>query len=150
MIQNSILKKRLQNHLYILLRQGEYLDFWNIQIHGGTVKAATSDKKGFNLACTTQYSSTINFFFYFIFLSLDCIEVKIIFFHIQYFIFRVPTRAIKDTKTKWEPYNTRSQKYLVINAESELKEKLHSKRFAEWEKHFPLNKFHIVQDYSSC
>ncbi|XP_045476841.1 esterase FE4-like [Harmonia axyridis] len=62
----------------------------------------------------------------------------------------VPARALKDTKTKWEPYNSRSQKYLVINAESELKEKLHSKRFAEWEKHFPLNKFHIVQDYSSC
>ncbi|XP_030763816.1 esterase E4-like [Sitophilus oryzae] len=53
----------------------------------------------------------------------------------------IPTPNDRLDNVKWEPYNTKSQKYLDIGNKLTLQEKLYEKRYSEWEKLYPLEKY---------
>lgn len=53
----------------------------------------------------------------------------------------IPTPNDRLDNVKWEPFNTKTQKYLDIGNKLTMQEKLFEKRYAEWEKLFPLEKY---------
>jgi carboxylesterase type B len=53
----------------------------------------------------------------------------------------IPETSDKLDSAKWEPYTTKSQKYLDIGNKLVLNEKLNEKRYAEWTKLFPLSQY---------
>nr|UUB32780.1 carboxylesterase COED1 [Dendroctonus rhizophagus] len=53
----------------------------------------------------------------------------------------IPTPNDRLDNVKWEPYNIKTQKYLDIGNKLTIQEKLNEKRYAEWEKLFPLEKY---------
>ncbi|XP_050308629.1 esterase E4-like [Anthonomus grandis grandis] len=53
----------------------------------------------------------------------------------------IPTPNDRLDNIKWEPYTPKNQKYLDIGNKLTLQEKLFEKRYAEWEKLFPLDKY---------
>ncbi|KAH1016210.1 hypothetical protein HUJ04_007473, partial [Dendroctonus ponderosae] len=53
----------------------------------------------------------------------------------------IPTPNDRLDNVKWEPYNIKTQKYLDIGNKLTIQEKLYEKRYAEWEKLFPLEKY---------
>ncbi|CAG9773584.1 unnamed protein product [Ceutorhynchus assimilis] len=57
----------------------------------------------------------------------------------------IPTPNDRLDNVKWEPYNIKTQKYLDIGNKLTLQEKLFEKRYAEWEKLFPLEKYDKIK-----
>ncbi|KAJ8983994.1 hypothetical protein NQ317_008699 [Molorchus minor] len=53
----------------------------------------------------------------------------------------IPTTTEKLDNAKWEPFTIKDQKYLDIGNKLVLGEKLYEKRYAEWEKLFPLSQY---------
>lgn len=53
----------------------------------------------------------------------------------------IPTPNDRLDNVKWEPYNVKTQKYLDIGNKLTMQEKLYEKRYAEWEKLYPLEKY---------
>ncbi|XP_044758909.1 uncharacterized protein LOC123316758 [Coccinella septempunctata] len=51
---------------------------------------------------------------------------------------------------EWEPYNSKTQKYLDIGETLKPKEKLYENRYAEWEKLFPLSQYDKVENIAYC
>ncbi|KAK9883514.1 hypothetical protein WA026_001690 [Henosepilachna vigintioctopunctata] len=51
----------------------------------------------------------------------------------------IPESSEKLDNAKWEPFNLKTQKYLEIGNKLTVAEKLYEKRYAEWEKLFPLS-----------
>lgn len=49
---------------------------------------------------------------------------------------------------KWEPYNSKTQKYLNIGNKLVVQEKLYEKRYSEWERLFPLTQYTKKGKYS--
>ncbi|KAJ8927313.1 hypothetical protein NQ314_020227 [Rhamnusium bicolor] len=53
----------------------------------------------------------------------------------------IPTPSEKLDNVKWEPFTIKDQKYLDIGNKLVMNEKLYEKRYAEWEKLFPLGQY---------
>ncbi|XP_066262073.1 juvenile hormone esterase-like [Euwallacea similis] len=53
----------------------------------------------------------------------------------------IPTPNDRLDNVKWEPFTTKTQKYLDIGNKLTMQEKLYEKRYNEWEKLFPLEKY---------
>ncbi|XP_019873364.2 esterase E4 [Aethina tumida] len=53
----------------------------------------------------------------------------------------IPAPTEKLDNVKWEPFTTKTQKYMDIANKLVLNEKLNEKRYAEWEKLFPLAQY---------
>lgn len=53
----------------------------------------------------------------------------------------IPQPNEKLDNVKWEPFNTKTQKYLDLGNKLVLHEKLYDKRYSEWEKLFPLSAY---------
>ncbi|KAK5641616.1 hypothetical protein RI129_010163 [Pyrocoelia pectoralis] len=53
----------------------------------------------------------------------------------------IPEQSEKLDNVKWEPFTTKSKKYLDIGNKLILNENLNEKRYNEWEKLFPLSKY---------
>ncbi|KAL1494980.1 hypothetical protein ABEB36_010476 [Hypothenemus hampei] len=53
----------------------------------------------------------------------------------------IPTPNDRLDNVKWEPYNIKTQKFLDIGNKLTVQEKLYEKRYTEWEKLFPLEKY---------
>lgn len=53
----------------------------------------------------------------------------------------IPTPNDRLDNVKWEPFTTKTQKYLDIGNKLTVQEKLYEKRYAAWEKLFPLEKY---------
>ncbi|XP_060522228.1 esterase E4-like [Cylas formicarius] len=53
----------------------------------------------------------------------------------------IPTPNDKLDNVKWEPFTPKTQKYLDLGNKLTVQEKLYEKRYAEWEKLFPLEKY---------
>lgn len=53
----------------------------------------------------------------------------------------IPTPNDRLDNVKWEPFNMKTQKYLDIGNKLTIQEKLYEKRYVEWEKLFPLEKY---------
>lgn len=53
----------------------------------------------------------------------------------------IPEQTDKLDNVKWEPYTAKNQKYLDIGNKLVPSEKLFEKRYAEWEKLFPLSQY---------
>ncbi|KAL3273420.1 hypothetical protein HHI36_014864 [Cryptolaemus montrouzieri] len=49
---------------------------------------------------------------------------------------------------EWDPYNTKTQKYMDIGDTLKMGEKLYEDRYAEWEKLFPLSQYNKIEDVS--
>ncbi|KAK4874274.1 hypothetical protein RN001_013634 [Aquatica leii] len=54
----------------------------------------------------------------------------------------IPEQSENLDNVKWEPFTIKSKKYLDIGNKLVLNENLNEKRYAEWEKLFPLSKYH--------
>ncbi|KAF5277168.1 hypothetical protein FQR65_LT03874 [Abscondita terminalis] len=53
----------------------------------------------------------------------------------------IPEQSENLDNVKWEPFTTKSKKYLDIGNKLILNENLNEKRYSEWEKLFPLSKY---------
>lgn len=57
----------------------------------------------------------------------------------------VPEQTEKLDNVKWEPFTTKNMRYLEIGNKLQVFENLYEKRYAEWDKLFPISKF--VKNY---
>lgn len=53
----------------------------------------------------------------------------------------IPETTDKLDNAKWEPFTLKSQKYLDIGNKLVVNENLYEKRYAEWDKLFPVSKY---------
>lgn len=53
----------------------------------------------------------------------------------------IPTPNDRLDNVKWEPFTVKTQKYLDIGNKLTIQEKLYEKRYTEWDKLFPLEKY---------
>lgn len=53
----------------------------------------------------------------------------------------IPEANEKLDNVKWEPFTTKSHKYLDLGNKLVLQEKLNEKRYDEWDKLFPLSQY---------
>jgi len=60
---------------------------------------------------------------------------------LEYFRTPIPTPNDRLDNVKWEPFTVKTQKYLDIGNKLTIQEKLYEKRYTEWDKLFPLEKY---------
>nr|CAI5851518.1 unnamed protein product [Callosobruchus analis] len=51
----------------------------------------------------------------------------------------IPTPSENLDNVKWEPFTVKDQRYMEIGNKMSMHERLHEKRFSEWEKLYPLS-----------